>query len=194
MKRRDAIPALGAFASLVLVRAARAQQPARTNFAEMEQGAYRPTLRPAKPGAKRQLTDDQRDALEHRIKCQCGCPLDVYTCRTTDFTCSVAPAMHRDVLRLIEGGYDGKEILAAFVETFGEVALTEPKKEGFNWAGYFAPGAALAVGAVAVTMMILRWSRTAAANAPTPAAPGGPVPGVTDEEMARLDKALREEG
>ncbi len=194
MRRRAFIPTLGGVAALVLARPARPQQPSQSNFAQMEQGAYRPTLRPAKPGATRQLTDEQRDALEHRIKCQCSCPLDVYTCRTTDFTCSVSPAMHRDVLRLVDGGYDGKEILAAFVATFGEVALTEPKKEGFNWAGYFAPGAALGIGAIAITMTILRWSRAATAASPAPVAKGGAIPGVTDEEMARLDRALREEG
>lgn len=194
MKRRAFLPAFGSFASLGLVRAAQAQQSTQANFAEMEQGAYRPTLRPAKPGATRQLTDELRDALEHRLKCQCGCPLDVYTCRTTDFTCSVSPAMHRDVLRLVDGGYDASEILAAFVETFGEVALTEPKKEGFNWAGYLAPGAALAIGAIAITVMILRWSRAAATASPVRVAPGGAIPGVTDEEMALLDRALREEG
>ena len=113
-----------------------AQETPAANFAPMEQGAYRPTLRDPKPGATPRLSDAERDALEHRLKCQCGCILDIYTCRTTDFTCQVSPAMHRDVVRLIAGGYDAQEILDAFVSTYGEVALTAPKKEGFNWAGY----------------------------------------------------------
>lgn len=174
-----------------------AQQQSNANFAPMEQGAYRPTLRPEKPGATPKLTDDERDALEHRIKCQCGCILDVYTCRTTDFTCQVSPAMHRDVLRLVAGGYDATEILDAFVQTYGEVALTEPKKEGFNWAGYLAPGIAIATGGVVITMLLRKWGNEARAAAAAHAAASPPgasaVPGVSAEDLARLDRAMRED-
>ena len=45
---------------------------------------YRPVTLPPTTGAKPSMTDAQRDDLEHQIHCQCGCNLDVYTCRTTD--------------------------------------------------------------------------------------------------------------
>jgi cytochrome c-type biogenesis protein CcmH len=181
-----------------LVASAIGAQQVQPNSAPMEQDAYRPVLRPAKPGATPQLTDDQRDALEHRIKCQCGCILDVYTCRTTDFTCTVSPAMHRDVLRLIAGGYDAEEILAAFVETYGEVAMTEPKKEGFNWAGYFAPSVAMATGAIVLTVMLRRWAAESRQGAEARAAAAAGVPrasvaGMSSDDAARLDRALRED-
>ena len=174
-----------------------AQQQPSANFAPMEQGAYRPTLRPAKPDATPKLSVDERDALEHRIKCQCGCILDIYTCRTTDFSCQVSPAMHRDVLRLVAGGYDAQEILDAFVQTFGEVALTEPKKEGFNWAGYFVPSIAIATGAVVITMLLRKWGAEArvAAEARAASAPSGGsnVPGLSADDLARLERAVRED-
>lgn len=100
------------------------------------------------------MTPDERDRLERELKCQCTCILDVYTCRTTDFTCGVSPAMHRDVMRLVAGGYTAQEIKDAFVETYGEVALTAPIKQGFNWAGYFVPSVVMATGGVILTMMI----------------------------------------
>ncbi|MFM8567149.1 MAG: cytochrome c-type biogenesis protein CcmH [Gemmatimonadota bacterium] len=200
--RRALLRGLGAVTGAVsLVAVARrtlgAQETPAANFAPMEQGAYRPTLRDPKPGATPQLGEAERDALEHRIKCQCGCILDIYTCRTTDFTCQVSPAMHRDVMRLIAGGYDAEEILDAFVSTYGEVALTAPKKEGFNWAGYLAPGVAMATGAVALTLLLRKWSRearaTAAARAPSGVAAAA-LSGVSADELARLDRALRDEG
>ena len=192
--RRLFLVGAAGFGGALAARGLGAQEP-QPNSTPMEQGAYRPTLRPAKPGATPALTDEERDALEHRIKCQCGCILDVYTCRTTDFTCQVSPAMHRDVLRLIAGGYDAKEILAAFVETYGEVALTEPKKEGFNWAGYLAPGLAMATGAVLLTVLLRKWSAEARVAAAATAGRGsaGTVPGVSDDELARLERALRED-
>ena len=171
-------------------------QQQTANFAPMEQGAYRPTLRAAKPGASPKLTVEERDALEHRIKCQCGCILDIYTCRTTDFTCQVSPAMHRDVLRLVEGGYDAEEILAAFVSTYGEVALTEPVKQGFNWAGYLAPGVAMSMGAVALAFMIRRWSETAqlaVVTDDTEDVPGGFEPVLGDPERLSVTDLIEEQ-
>lgn len=172
------------------------QQP---NFSPMDQSAYRPVLRDPKPGAAPSMTPEERDRLERELKCQCTCILDVYTCRTTDFTCSVSPAMHRDVMRLVEGGYTAQEIKDAFVATYGEVALTAPVKQGFNWAGYFVPSVVMATGGIILTLMIRRWTARAAANAPVVAAgsaSGAAVaPGIdaSADELARLEKALREE-
>lgn len=185
------------FGSAVLARDLVGQQQAAQNFAPMEQDSYIPCIRPPKPGATPQLTVDQRDALEHRIKCQCGCILDIYTCRTTDFACQVSPAMHRDVLRLVEGGYSGDEILKAFIETYGEVAMTEPVKQGFNWAGYFAPSIALLTGAVVLTVLVRKWTTESRVAAEARAAAAGPsgakVAGMSDDDVARLDRAMRED-
>ncbi len=188
-RREFVLGAVGATAALA-ARALGGQQA--TNFAPMDQGAYRPTIRPPKAGAVPLLTPGERDTFEKQLKCQCTCPLDVYTCRTTDFTCPVSPAMHRDVMRLIEGGYDRNEILAAFVETYGEVALTSPRKVGFNWAAYFAPGIVLATGGLILTMMLRRWSASAQAAAGASGA-GPSAHTASDDEMARLERAIRDD-
>lgn len=169
------------------------------SFTPMDQSAYRPVLREPKPGATASMTPLERDQLERQLKCQCTCILDVYTCRTTDFTCSVSPAMHRDVMRLVEGGYTAQEIKDAFVATYGEVALTAPVKQGFNWAGYFAPAVVMTTGGIVLTMMIKRWTARSAANAPVVAAGAAsgaavaPRVDASGDELARLEKALREE-
>jgi cytochrome c-type biogenesis protein CcmH len=163
-----------------------------SNLFAMDQGAAKRVVRSPKAGATAKLTDDERDALEHRIRCQCGCTLDVYVCRTTDFSCQVSPAMHRDVIALVEGGYSAQEIVDAFVDTYGEVALMAPKREGFNWAGYLVPFGALAAGGAAVVTVLRRMQQrtahvAAAAHAPLP---GSPALGTADE-LARLDAAIR---
>ena len=122
-------------------------QGTTSNLFDLNQEAAKTVRRAPKPRARASMSKDERDALEHEIRCQCGCTLDVYTCRTTDFSCQVSPAMHRDVLSLVEGGYSAQEILDAFVQTYGERALMSPKREGFNWAGYLVPFAALGAGA-----------------------------------------------
>ena len=47
--------------------------------------------------------------------CPCPCTLDVYTCRTTDFSCTISPAVHRDINALVAGGYSADEIMAALI-------------------------------------------------------------------------------
>ena len=163
-----------------------------SNLFDMNQDAAKTVRRPAKPGSAKSMTDEERDALEREIRCQCGCTLDVYICRTTDFSCQVSPAMHRDIISLVEGGYDAKEIIDAFVTTYGERALMAPKKEGFNLAGYLVPFAALGVGAIALTAVLRGMSRRPAPVAPAVATPNNDAGG-TDDEMARLQAAIRKD-
>jgi len=150
-------------------------------------GQVRPVRLPPKPDAKPIVTQDERDALEHRLHCQCGtCTLDVYTCRTTDFTCSVSPAMHRDVLALVEGGYGAQEIIDAFASTYGERVLMAPRRS--NLLAWFTPGVAVLAGGGAIAMLLRRWNAEKQRLAPAT-----PLHGVdaTSEELARLDAAVR---
>ena len=169
-----------------------AQSSGSSNLFDMNQDAARRVVRSPKASGRVSLSDDERDALEHRIRCQCGCTLDVYVCRTTDFSCQVSPAMHRDVMALVEGGYSAQEILDAFVDTYGERALMAPKKEGFNWAGYLVPFGALAAGAAAV-LVVLRGMQRGGAPAEVPM-DGVVVPPLgTPDEMAKLNDAIRKD-
>jgi cytochrome c-type biogenesis protein CcmH len=167
-------------------------QGANSNLFDMDQMAAKSVRRPPKPGATPSMSPDQRDALEREIRCQCGCTLDVYICRTTDFSCQVSPAMHRDIMSLVEGGYSAKEILDAFVSTYGEQALMAPAASGFNWAGYLVPFGALGVGAVAL-VTVLRGMQRRSAPAQTLSAAGAAPVGVsaTVDELARLQAAVR---
>jgi len=165
-----------------------------SNLFDMDQGAAKPVRLPPKPNAVPLLTKDQRDDLEHRIHCQCGCTLDVYTCRTTDFSCQVSPAMHRDVMALVEGGYSAQEIIDAFVGVYGERALMAPRKSGFNLIAWFAPGTAVVIGAFALVVLLRRWGKvTRTSRAAMPNARPSPIPGVdaTPEERARVEAAVK---
>jgi cytochrome c-type biogenesis protein CcmH len=169
-------------------------QGSTSNLFDMDQEAARTVRRPPRPGARPSMTPEQRDVLERQIRCQCGCTLDVYICRTTDFSCQVSPAMHRDIIALVEGGYSAQEILDAFVVTYGERALMSPKREGFNWAGYLVPFAALAAGSAAVVVLLRGMQRRSALVAADRVAARGAAPAgvpATDDELARLQAAVR---
>ncbi len=197
MKRRDflALSALGG-AGLLGARSLHAQQgaaPAQgttSNLFDMDQDAAKTVRRPAKPGATKSMSDEERDALERQIRCQCGCTLDVYICRTTDFSCQVSPAMHRDIISLVEGGYSAKEIVDAFVTTYGERALMAPPRAGFNLAGYLMPFAVLAAGSVVLTVVLRRMQNKVGEKRETAVASPRETIGTSDE-LAKLEAAVR---
>lgn len=188
LSRREFL--LGVTATLAGTRALAAQGATRNTTGNMNQNAYLPVQLPPKANARPVLTAAQRDALEHKLHCQCGCGLDVFTCRTTDFTCSVSPAMHVDVMGLVAGGYGAQEILAAFQRVYGERVLMEPVKQGFNLVGYLLPFVALGGGTALVATLIRRWSRTAAGADTATALTGAPLE-ATPAELARLHDVLR---
>jgi cytochrome c-type biogenesis protein CcmH len=163
------------------------------NLFQMDQSAAQTVRLPPKPNAVPLLTDDQRDDLEHKIHCQCGCTLDVYTCRTTDFSCAVSPAMHRDVLELVRGGYSAQEIMDAFVNVYGERARMAPTKSGFNLIAWFGPGTAVVIAGAVLVVLLRRWKTTTAVAKEVRAnSPAFPVSvDATPDEIARLEAAVK---
>jgi cytochrome c-type biogenesis protein CcmH len=164
-------------------------QQAQMQGAGMEGDAYRPVRLPPKAGSTVRLTDLERDEVERQISCPCPCTLDVFICRTSMPTCGFSARMHRDVIALVEGGYGGDEIMAAFEGAYGEEARMAPRREGFNWVGYLLPFAAIGTGGAAIATMIRRWGR----RAPAPATVTPLHVDANAEELARLDAAVRGE-
>lgn len=159
------------------------------------------TLRdPSAVGRPREATrmedyDERIKAIEHRLACNCGCTLDVFTCRTTDFTCTYSPKLHREVVAMDKAGKSAEEILDAFVAEYGEKALMAPKPEGFNLWGYLLPGSLILAAGAGLFAFISRRRVAVAGGTPTAsgAAPSGePTRGATPEEMERLRRALAE--
>jgi len=203
MQRRELLTriiagAAGVSGLAAVGRSLRAQAPQAatgldsSNLFAMDQSASRPVRLPPKPGARVVVSAAERDELEHRIRCQCGCTLDVYTCRTTDFSCQVSPAMHRDVLALVSGGYSAQEIIEAFVGAYGERVLMAPPATGFNLFGWMAPFIGLAGGAALVVVVLRNWRKPPQPSAPVQPRSGRPD-GATDDEMARLEAVVRDD-
>ncbi|MGH7515586.1 MAG: cytochrome c-type biogenesis protein CcmH [Gemmatimonadales bacterium] len=150
---------------------------------------------PSAAGAPRAPTgadenEAEIQAIETRLACNCGCTLDVFTCRTTDFSCTYSPRLHREVLALRSQGKTAQEVLDAFVAKYGEKALMAPKPNGFNLAGYLVPGVAIAsVGAALVMLIGRRRKVTAAAGGPPPTSAAVEA---SPDELERLRQALAE--
>jgi cytochrome c-type biogenesis protein CcmH len=127
-------------------------------------------------------------AAELRLACPCPCTLDIFTCRTTDFTCTFSPERHKEVVALVIEGKDEDQVVAAMVERYGEEALMAPRPQGFNLVGYVFPASViLGLAAVIVSVIALR-KREVLAEAPAASGPGRTQ--VSEEERARIAAAL----
>jgi cytochrome c-type biogenesis protein CcmH len=146
---------------------------------------YRPDLVQQRAVATAADNDPVVKALEHKLKCTCGCNLDIYVCRTTDFTCQYSPALHQEVVDLRAAGKDPEAVVAAFVAKYGEQILMAPPAEGFNLAGYLVPGVAVLLAGSVIGLVLLRRARDAAPE-PRPALPADlPAPNPVDQETLR---------
>jgi cytochrome c-type biogenesis protein CcmH len=171
-----------------------------------ELGTLRDPAAAGRPRVPTEIADyDERiKEIEHRLACSCGCTLDIFTCRTTDFTCTYSPQLHREVVELDRAGKTAQEILDAFVDKYGEKALMAPKPEGFNLWGYLLPGSAILVAGGALVAVLSRRRAAVAEAAAAGIAEPRPsverpetqaqrtVPPASPEEMERLRRALAE--
>lgn len=131
-------------------------------------------------------------ALEKRLRCTCGgCTLDIYTCRTTDFTCTFSPALHQEIIAMYTAGQDSEAIVATLVEREGPQMLMAPPATGVNLiAGYLLPGMVVATAGLLLIAWLLR-RRETGHQIPLDGSPAS-VPVVTTADAERLKRALDE--
>lgn len=148
--------------------------------------------RPLDPVTARD-NDAAIQAIEKRLGCTCGCGLDIYTCRTTDFSCTYSPGYHRQILALAASGMSANDIIAEFVKEHGESILMSPPKRGFALFGYFGPWVAVALAGTGLVWLIRRWAERVGAVAAVkagsgPSGPSGPAPSA--EDLALVQREL----
>ena len=187
MNRRDLLRGalLGLVGGGALRAGAAGQAPTAQPDSAVGDPLYRPDLVQQRAVATAADNDPVVKELEQKLKCTCGCNLDIYVCRTTDFTCQYSPALHKEVVDLRAAGKDPEAVVAAFVAKYGEQILMAPPAEGFNLAGYLVPGAAVLVAGSVIGLVLLRRARDAAPE-PRLALPADlPTPDSADQETLR---------
>ena len=135
-------------------------------------------------------TDAGIQAIEKQLKCSCGCGLDIYTCRTTDFNCTYSPGLHKQVVALAAQGKSAQEIVDAFIAEYGQQVLMAPPKRGFNLAGYFVPSIAVLVAGGFLVRVLRRWTRATEARALASEPGVNAPPGASPAELERLRREL----
>lgn len=186
-RRLFVVAAVGAAGAAIL----RAQEP------PARQGAADPLMDPSRVGQTRAVATpldnaEEIKAIEKQLKCTCGCNLDIFTCRTTDFTCTYSPELHNEIVAMHTAGQDADQIIAAFVSKYGEQSLLAPRASGFNLLGYLLPSVAVAAVGGALGFLLLRRHRARLlAAAPVPVA-GAAGMQLDEHQRKELEEALQE--
>jgi cytochrome c-type biogenesis protein CcmF len=137
-----------------------------------------------------QVQPRERSALERRLEseimCTCGgCRLSLSNCGMMN--CHGLESQRAKLQAHLASGKDHDEVIAAFVDEFGQEILMSPIDKGFNRLAWLFPYLVGASGAVAVGVAAIRWSRRreAPAEAPAPADPA--LDERLDDELRNLD-------
>lgn len=130
--------------------------------------------------------------VEHRLRCSCPCGLDIFTCRTTDFSCTYSPALHQEVMALFSDGQTADQIVAAFVAKYGEQALMAPRAQGFNIVGYLLPSTLVLLAAGTLGFVLLRRHRNRLLATAPVTSPARDAAALNSDDAARLERALGE--
>jgi cytochrome c-type biogenesis protein CcmH len=164
----------------------------RRSFIGAGLAAAAPLFRkPAQVARPTESRDNEAEiqAIEQRLACNCGCTQDVFTCRTTDFTCTYSPRLHREVLALRDSGKTAQQIIDTFVAKYGEKALMAPKPEGFNLAGYLLPGTLIVAAGAGLALFVGR-RKEAVAGASSGGETAARRFSASPEELERLEREL----
>ena len=123
------------------------------------------------PGHSSALT---RSEIEKNLICYAcpGEPLNIDRCSGGD-------QMRATIDSMLAEGKGKEEILAFFVERFGDEILTAPPKKGFNLVAYAAPFVGLVIGAAIASVLVGKWAAAGRR-------------GVKDEEL-KADEPLDDE-
>jgi cytochrome c-type biogenesis protein CcmH len=136
-RRRGALTAL--IAGIVMVAAVAAAQP------------------PARPVS---------DAAAHEIASELRCVV-CQNLSVADSPSEMAAQMRAIVRERLAAGDSPEQVREYFVARYGEWILLAPRRRGFNLLVWGFPIAAVAVGLVAVALLLRRWTRRAV-TAPAP--------------------------
>jgi cytochrome c-type biogenesis protein CcmH len=132
----------------------------------------------------------ERDQVTARLICDCGCSnLTIKEC-----TCGKADQVRAEVSARLAAGQTPEQIVAAYVNEYGEQILAAPAPQGFNLVGWLLPFFAVAGTGALLLWVLRRWSRVPWSEAPLVAPLGsGPAPPPDPAFLKLVEQEMEEE-
>jgi cytochrome c-type biogenesis protein CcmH/NrfF len=125
------------------------------------------------------------DRIGHKMMCTCGCAEGLLDCNHVG--CPDSPHLIAELHAQVDAGTPQAAILTSFAEKYGATVLAAPLRGGFDYVAWIVPFAVLALGLVAVVLVLKLWQRRAARLAPL-----GPSTPPTAEDDALRDRIRNE--
>jgi cytochrome c-type biogenesis protein CcmH len=94
-------------------------------------------------------------AVAEQFACTCGCGQDHYECDPN--TCNLTKAFKKDLVGMMNKGWDKDKIRQYYVNIYGEEILTSPEKSGFSLTAWVLPFVVIGLAAIAVFIIIRKW-------------------------------------
>ena len=129
-------------------------------------------------------TDDEVNAIARKLYCPVcpNTPLDV--CETQ--ACADWRAQIREQLA---DGWSEEQVMANFVEQYGERVLAEPERSGFNSLIWILPVVAVALGFFVAFQVLRSWQRLGDLLGETAVSPESTI---SAETRAKIEREVRE--
>ncbi len=136
---------------------------------------------PGRIGAASSLSlEDDTQEIARLLRCPVCQNLSV-----ADSPSELAVQMREVIRDRLRQGESREQIMAYFVEKYGEWILLSPARHGFNWLAWIAPFAGLLGGLGAMGGLLYRWRRSSTRVSPADVDPA---------YHEQLRRELREEG
>jgi cytochrome c-type biogenesis protein CcmH len=97
----------------------------------------------------------QFKAVASQFRCTCGCGQDHYECDPN--TCSLTKDFKKDLVGMMNKGWNKDKIKDYYVKIYGEEILTAPEKSGFSLMAWVLPFVVLGAAAIAILVIIRKW-------------------------------------
>ncbi|NOX97097.1 MAG: cytochrome c-type biogenesis protein CcmH [Nitrospirae bacterium] len=88
--------------------------------------------------------------------CNCGCGKMLDACEMK----ACAGKLKELIQKKIDNGWTRERIVEYFSRMYGEKILSAPTKKGFNLTAWIAPFLAIALGGLAIYLIIIKWVKT----------------------------------
>jgi cytochrome c-type biogenesis protein CcmH len=115
------------------------------------------------PAAAAPVSEEAVQQIAAELRCVVCQNLSV-----ADSPSETAQQMRNLIRERLALGQSPEQVVAYFVERYGQWILLSPPRRGFNWLVWVLPFAGLALGLVLVGVIVRRWSRGARPAPPAP--------------------------
>ena len=156
-----------------------------TSPLESPLNAQNPGVPPSPAAPRDSVRDPALERRVHDVAAMLRCPVCL-NLSVADSPSELAQDMRNVVRERLSGGDSEQQVLAYFVQRYGEWVLMKPTTRGVNILVWVLPGVVILAGAALVLLAMRRWTRRRGA-------PAAAIEEIPEEDLRKVREALSRE-